>query len=371
MTYAERGAAFQARLTAAGIELDLRSAPSAQLAKVADGNVARNDLCRTVPFELVRAEGGGTEDVESDGLNIEGYGAVFNSDTEINSWEGHFVERIRPGAFRKSLRESTPKMQFDHGHHPLLGGLPLGRWTTAEEDKKGLHLAGRMYDNWLVLPFRDAIADGSVDGMSFRFGVVKEKWYDKDGKEIRDEKELFELIYFGAGDRGPLTRELIEVKVPEAGPVVWPAYKDTSVGARSDGSGDTQTLTIDLGNRRAVAEAIARMDATVADKSWKIAAVQRASTALERSVLHTERVDTVPPVVAGSDDTKAEPHATADTAGAHSERSEPHTTDVAAGEHSSPSQTDDRRPANPVERASRIKAEYRQYLDRTLALPDS
>jgi hypothetical protein len=35
-------------------------------------------------------------------------------------------------------------------------------------------------------------------------------------------------------------RTLKEVRVPEVGPVVWPAYSDTSVGVRS------QTLTIDL-----------------------------------------------------------------------------------------------------------------------------
>lgn len=378
-TYAEFRAkirAFEERARAADVHADLGMAPAAQAAHVLDGNVARTNLCRTVGFELVRAEGGGADDVESDGLNIEGYGAVFNSDTEINSWEGHFIERIRPGAFKKSLTEQTPKMQFDHGHHPLLGGLPLGRWTTAEEDKKGLHLAGRMYDNWLVQPFRDAIADGAVDGMSFRFGVVREEWRDKDGKKINDEKELFELIYFGAGDRGPLTRELVEVKVPEAGPVVWPAYKDTSVGARSGDPDGPGVITIDLGNRREVAEAIARMDSVAATSSWKIAAVQRADAALTRSVLHTGGVDTTPPVSAGGGDTSTtEPQATEGPADGHPERNAPAppaTEDNSAGTHSSSSQQAERRTAvNPTDRREQIRREYREILNRTLALPDS
>ena len=35
-----------------------------------------------------------------------------------------------------------------------------------------------MADNWLVAPFADAIRGGRVTGMSFRFSVVREKWFD-------------------------------------------------------------------------------------------------------------------------------------------------------------------------------------------------
>lgn len=198
--------------------------------------VARENLCRSVAFDLVRAD-----DEQDDGLTIEGYGAVFNAETLIDSWEGCFTEIIAPGAFRKSLRERTPKMQFDHGRHQLLGSLPLGRWDIAEEDSKGLHVVGRMSDNWLVQPFRDAIRDGGVEGMSFRFSVVREEWRDKDNKLINSD-DLLHLLWKGGGDRGPITRTLKEVKVPEVGPVVWPAYEQTSVGVRS------KVVTIDFGN---------------------------------------------------------------------------------------------------------------------------
>jgi uncharacterized protein len=195
---------------------------------------AREDLCRSMPFDLVRAD-----DEEGDGLTIEGYGAVFNAVTMIDSWEGNFEEVIAPGAFRKSLRERTPKMQFDHGRHPLLGSLPLGRWDVAEEDSHGLHVMGRLTDNWLVQPFRDAIRDEGVEGMSFRFSVVREEWRDKDGKLIKPE-DVWEVLW-APGDREPLRRTLKEVKVPEVGPVVWPAYEETAVGVRS------KTIVIDLG----------------------------------------------------------------------------------------------------------------------------
>jgi len=52
---------------------------------------------RNVPFEMVRAEPDG------DGLTLEGYAAVFDSPTEINERGGTFIERIKPGAFKKTL----------------------------------------------------------------------------------------------------------------------------------------------------------------------------------------------------------------------------------------------------------------------------
>jgi HK97 family phage prohead protease len=217
---------------------------------------AREDLCRSAPFTLTRAT-----DEGSDGLTIEGYGAVFGSVTRISGWEGDFEEVIAPGAFKKSLRERVPRMQFDHGQHPLLGSLPLGRWTVAEEDERGLHLVGRLTDNWLVTPFRDAIRDGGVEGMSFRFAVVRDEWVDAQGVRLKDD-EVAHFLRRSAGDRGPIRRTLREVKASEAGPVVWPAYDDTAVGVRSRGG----LVTIDLGRlheprqRREIADLVALAD---------------------------------------------------------------------------------------------------------------
>jgi hypothetical protein len=66
-------------------------------------------LCRDMPYELRANEGG-----EGDGLTLEGYAAVFNSPTRIDSWEGTFDEEIAPGAFARSLRERTP-VRVDRG----------------------------------------------------------------------------------------------------------------------------------------------------------------------------------------------------------------------------------------------------------------
>jgi HK97 family phage prohead protease len=163
----------------------------------------RDNLVRKVEF---RAE------PSSDGLTLEGYAAVFNEWTQIDSYEGTFQERIAPGAFKKTISERMPVLQFDHGTHPLIGSIPLGVITGLREDSHGLRVKARLSDNWLVEPVRDAIRDGAIQGMSFRFRVINDKWT--------------------RGKNGP-ERTINEIALYEAGPVVFPAYEQTSVGVRS------------------------------------------------------------------------------------------------------------------------------------------
>lgn len=166
------------------------------------------DSVRQAPFTLTRSVDDG------DGLTLEGYAAVFESPTLIRERGVEFREQIAPGAFARSLKARTPKLQFDHGQHPLVGSLPIGQVKEIREDGHGLYVKARLHDNWLTAPVRDAIASGSVDGMSFRFGVT-------DGGETWDR----------SGDLP--TRTLTGVELYEIGPVVFPAYTDTAVAVRS------------------------------------------------------------------------------------------------------------------------------------------
>lgn len=200
----------------------------------------RTDVLRSAPF-AVRA----TDDGEpADGLTLDGFAAVFNRKAIIDSWEGRFYEQIAPGSMKKSFREAPPVIQFDHGRHPLIGSLPIAELTRIAEESDpelapegGAHVLGRIMDNWLMQPVRDAIANRSVNGMSFRFTVVREKWTDHTGRHIRDEDELRQLLrrtwLEDVPDEELLTRTLQELRVPELGPVVFPAYAETSVGVRS------------------------------------------------------------------------------------------------------------------------------------------
>jgi HK97 family phage prohead protease len=161
---------------------------------------------RAAAFSLLRGEADG------DGLTLEGYAAVFNSPTMINDWDGEYEEVIAPGAFKRTIAGGNPVLQFEHGRHPLFGSMPIGTIHSLEEDTRGLYVKARLFDNWLTEPLRHAITDGAVDGMSFRFEIIKETW---------------------ERSRDPHLRTVKEVRMHELGPVVFPAYKETTVALRS------------------------------------------------------------------------------------------------------------------------------------------
>lgn len=150
----------------------------------------------------------------ADGLTLDGYGAVFDQWTDIEDAVGVYRERIAPGAFKRTLGMRMPILQFDHGSHPLIGSIPLGRITNLSEDDHGLRVKARLSDNWLVQPVRDAIRDGGITGMSFRFRILDESW-----ERSRND--------------GMEERTIREVELYEVGPVVFPAYEQTSVDVRS------------------------------------------------------------------------------------------------------------------------------------------
>jgi len=146
-----------------------------------------------------------------DGLTLEGYAAVFDTPTSIRDRLGEYDETIARGAFTKTLSERTPVLQFDHGTHPMIGSIPLGQIRSVTEDENGLFVKARLSDNWLVQPVREAIENGSIRGMSFQFAVTRDEWNDDQ-----------------------TSRTIREVKLYELGPVVFPAYEQTTVGVRSE-----------------------------------------------------------------------------------------------------------------------------------------
>lgn len=156
------------------------------------------------------------EDVEvradGNGLSFRGYAAVFNSWSEDL---GGFRERIRPGAFSKSLREKRAiKMFLNHNSDVVLASTRKASLTLAE-DERGLLAEATLPDNEWGRPVADAVRRGDIDSMSFGFQTVKDSWDFKS-----DPKDLAE-------------RELVEVRLFEVSPVTgWPAYPKTSASVR-------------------------------------------------------------------------------------------------------------------------------------------
>lgn len=153
-------------------------------------------------------------EVREDGNVLAGYAAVFNSDTVIDSFEGHFVERIAPGAFNRTLKNRRDKIKalFNHGNDPSIGNMPLGKPSIIREDDHGLYvevpLADTDYNRERIKPL---LRDGSLDGMSFRFVPVQQEWDESGDMPVRT---------------------ITEAKLYEFGPVTFPAYDATTAGLR-------------------------------------------------------------------------------------------------------------------------------------------
>ena len=139
-------------------------------------------------------------------MRLSGYAAVFND----NSVPLPFVERIAPGAFRKTLSE-TPDVRLLINHE----GLPLARTKngtlTLSEDERGLYMDAVIADTQEGRDLYTLVQRGDLDQMSFAFRVIRQKW-----NENRTERLLTELS-LADGDVSVVT---------------YPAYPTTSVEAR-------------------------------------------------------------------------------------------------------------------------------------------
>ena len=159
---------------------------------------------------------------EDGARTLTGHFAVFNEWTEINSmYEGRFLERIAPGAFKKTFQENRSgiKVLFDHGHDPSIGNKPLGPIRSLTEDERGASYEVDLLDTSYVRDLLPALEAGLL-GASFRFRVMRE---DFDNEPARSEWN----------PNGLPERTIREAKVMEFGPVTFPAYQGATAGVRS------------------------------------------------------------------------------------------------------------------------------------------
>jgi HK97 family phage prohead protease len=186
----------------------------------------RNDLYRSTPPMEVRAS-------EDGRLTLFGHFSVFDTPTEINStYEGRFIERIAPGAFKKSLAERGQhmKIMWNHGRTEVLPDVLIAKPKVVTEDARGAYYEAEMFSGlpeWLYEGLREG-----VYGASFRFETIRDLWDDDPTRSESNPEGLPE-------------RTVTEAKVSEAGPVSWPAYPDATAGVRSlsDRYIDLRTLT--------------------------------------------------------------------------------------------------------------------------------
>ena len=139
-------------------------------------------------------------------MRLSGYAAVFNED----SVPLPFLERIAPGAFRKTLTE-TPDVRLLINHE----GLPLARTKNGTlrltEDEAGLYMDADLPDTQAARDLYTLVERGDVDQMSFAFRVIRQKWSEDRSRRVLTELSLSD------GDVSVVT---------------YPAYPTTSVEAR-------------------------------------------------------------------------------------------------------------------------------------------
>jgi HK97 family phage prohead protease len=149
-----------------------------------------------VKFELRAVEGG-------DGMTFTGYAAVFNSPSEPLP----FIERIAPGAFKRSLKARNDiKLLWNHDTGSVLGSTRAGT-LKLEEDNYGLRVTAILPDTNLGRDVKTLVQRGDVNAMSFGFSVPAggDSW-NAEGTE----------------------RTLKSVRIFEVSVVAYPAYISTA-----------------------------------------------------------------------------------------------------------------------------------------------
>lgn len=156
----------------------------------------------TTPDIERRGAAGG---LRASGRTLTGYAAVFGQETRI----GGFTERIKPGAFSKSLASGRDILALlDHRADALLGRTASGTLKLTE-DAKGLRFDLELPDTQAG---RDLVAlaeRGDLGGMSFGFIAEDEAWTGN-------------------------TRELRQVDLREVSVIqAFPAYQQTEISLRN------------------------------------------------------------------------------------------------------------------------------------------
>lgn len=151
---------------------------------------------------------------------MQGYVTPFNEWTEIDSvFEGRFMERIAPTAFRKTLQERDPKVLFQHGHDPSVGDKPIGVPRLLEARQRGEWYEVDLFASTSYV--RDLIPalEAGQFGTSFRFTAIKEEFVAEPEPSDHNPHALPE-------------RTVKEATLPEFGPVTFPAYEGATAGLR-------------------------------------------------------------------------------------------------------------------------------------------
>lgn len=147
---------------------------------------------------------------------IAGYGSVFDTPATIGFYF-QFDEEVAPGAWSKTIREGDIRSMFNHDSNWLLGRTKSGSLRLSEDDDGLLYDVDINPDDLNAMSVYRKVERRDVDGSSVFFRVIREEW-----TEPTEENGL---------ERPK--RRILEAELFETGPVVFPAFEETTAAARS------------------------------------------------------------------------------------------------------------------------------------------
>ncbi len=145
---------------------------------------------------------------------LRGYSAVYDLESDLLG--GWFVEVIRQGAFDDVLKAAPDvRCLFNHDPNQVLGRTKAGT-LALRADARGLHMECQVPTTRTADDVYAMVTRGDVSQQSFAFVVGEDRWT------------------FSNDRSKPTLREILRVaELYDVGPVTFPAYPDTDVGARS------------------------------------------------------------------------------------------------------------------------------------------
>jgi HK97 family phage prohead protease len=178
---------------------------------------------RSYPLEDITIRSGG------DGRTVEAYAAVFDIAVEIQDQQGHYMERLAPTAFNKTIADNGTRFGVFYNHASTIYGtpserfsIPLGKPIEVRADARGLLTVTRYNKTPLADEILAAIDNGDITGQSFQ------------GRFVSSDKPMPKYGYRAASDGSLTVVTRTEVAMKEYGPTPFPAYAMAEiVGVRS------------------------------------------------------------------------------------------------------------------------------------------
>ena len=106
---------------------------------------------------------------DTDKNELEGYASVFNVSYDV--WD--FKEKVRKGAFKKTIKENDIRGLFNHDPNYVLGRNKAGTLELSE-DSHGLHYRVRLPNTTYANDLKESISRADITQCSLGFQTIKD-----------------------------------------------------------------------------------------------------------------------------------------------------------------------------------------------------